>query len=225
MKQRLLIAGWTIVILGAGYLAGVWTERHSCKVPPPPQQLLGELSDKNAAAAAAVKPNTPAPAPNAARLASEIAKLGPQIDAFRQRMEQIDREMDQEIIQILRPEQMKHFQSLIDKGAANRARESAEAAKATPLTAQEIAEIQQRPLYKMLGIVVVPLRLEWNTRDLKLDETQREQLRQILLHRREKFLALVDSSPPPSLTLSRIAPMAQRLVDPAKPEEKTPPQK
>ena len=115
MKQRLLIAGWTIVILGAGYVAGVWTERHSCKVPPPPP-LLGELSDKKAAAA--VKPNTPAPPSNAARLAGEIAKLGPQIEAFRQRMEQIDREMDQEIVQILRPDQAKAFQSLVDKGVA-----------------------------------------------------------------------------------------------------------
>lgn len=223
MKQRLLIAGWTIVILGAGYFAGVWTERHSCKVPPPPQQLLGELSDKKAVAVA--KQNAPAPASNAARLANEIAKLAPEIENFRRRMEEIDREMDQEIAQILRPDQMKSFQTLIDKGVANRAKESAEATKATPLTAQEIAEIQQRPLYKMLGIVVVPLRLDWNTRDLSLDEPQREQLRQILLRRREKFLALVDSSPPPSLTLSRLAPMAQRLVDSSKAEAQKPEKK
>jgi len=36
--------------------------------------------------------------------------------------------------------------------------------------------------------------------------------------RREKFIELVDSAPPPSLMLSRLAPFAERLGTPAKPE-------
>jgi hypothetical protein len=35
--------------------------------------------------------------------------------------------------------------------------------------------------------------------------------------RREKFIELVDNAPPPSLMLSRLAPVAQRLGPPAKP--------
>jgi len=215
MKQRLLIAGWTIVILGAGYFAGVWTERHACKIPPPPQQqLLGELADKKTATSAP----KPAPPPNAAKIAAEIAKLRPEIDAFRARMEQIDREMDQDIEGILRPEQKGLFQKAVDAGVANRAKETAEATKSTPLTEQEINDLRQKPLYKMLGIVVVPLRLERYTHDLNLDDLQREKLREIFKARRQKFLDLIDSSPPPSLTLSRLAPMAQRLIDSSKTE-------
>ena len=45
---------------------------------------------------------------------------------------------------------------------------------------------------------------------------QKEKARGILVQRRDKFLALVDSSPPPSLTLSRLAPLAQRLGEPKK---------
>lgn len=218
MKQRLLIAGWTVVILGVGYVAGVWTERHACKVPPPPQQqLLGELADKKTASAAP----KPAPPPNAAKLAADIAKLRPEIDAFRARMEQIDREMDHDIESILRPDQKILFQKAVDAGVANRAKETAEATKATPLTEQEINDLRQKPLYKMLGIVVVPMRLEWYTRDLKLDDEQREKIRDIFKARRQKFLDLVDSSPPPSLTLSRLAPMAQRLVDPSKADDQS----
>lgn len=213
MKQRVLIACLTILVLGAGYLAGVWTERHSCKVPPPPQ-LLGELSTaKTATTPAAPKP---APVPKAAQLAAEIAKLRPEIEAFRERMREIDREMDQDIQGILRPDQKKVFEAMVKKYADLRAKEDADLNQSTPLTAEEITRLQQKPLYKMLAIVVVPMRLEWNTRDLNLDDAQREQLREILRHRRDKFIALVDSSPPPSLTLSRLVSVAQRLGEPKK---------
>jgi hypothetical protein len=208
MKQRLLIAFLTIVVFGAGYFGGVWTERHSCKVPPPPPRLLSELSSKPNAGNVAKQP---APAPNVADLANQIAKLRPQIDAFRARMEEIDREMDQDIDTILTPQQHQTFQGMIRYYADVRAKEDADLTRPVPLTPQEITELQQKPLYKMLAIVVVPMRLEWNARELKLDEEQREKLRHVLEARRAKFLALVDSLPPPTLGLSRLAAAAERL--------------
>ena len=210
MKQRVLIALLTVLVLGAGYLAGVWTERHACKVPPPPA-LLGELSTTKRPLPA--KNATPVPAPNAAQLASEIERLRPQIESFRARLEEIDHEMDHDIDAILTPAQRELFAAMIKHFAELRAKEDATNTLKTPLTGEEITALQQKPLYKMLSIVVVPLRLEWNVHDLKLDDEQREKLRVILLARREKFLALVDSSPPPSLTLSRLAPAAQRLIE------------
>jgi hypothetical protein len=52
-------------------------------------------------------------------------------------------------------------------------------------------------------------------RDYKLDAKQEAALRQLMLERREKFLALVDSTPYPTLKLTSLAASVQRLVDPA----------
>lgn len=209
MKQRVLIALLTIAVLGAGFFAGIWTERNACKVPKPPA-LLGELSTP---AQSKLSPTPAAPRANVGELAAEIEKLRPEIEKFRVRMLEIDREMDRDIDAILRPDQSEKFQAIVKYYADLRAKEAAAGTLSTPLTSEEITKLQQKPLYKMLSIVVVPMRLEWNTRDLNLDEQQREQLRKLLEKRREKFLALVDSSPPPSLTLSQLVPLAQRLVD------------
>jgi hypothetical protein len=38
----------------------------------------------------------------------------------------------------------------------------------------------------------------------------------LLTQRREKFLALVDTTPPPSISLSQLASQTQKLADPAK---------
>jgi hypothetical protein len=49
-------------------------------------------------------------------------------------------------------------------------------------------------------------------KDLKLTDAQQLKTRELLRDRREKFLAIVDSTPPPSIMLSRLAPAAQRLA-------------
>ncbi len=211
MNARVAIPLLTIAVFGAGYFAGSWVGRTRCEVPPPPPSLLGELSPSGNAEASASRPATPAP--NFSYLASQIERLRPEIEKFRTSMREIDREMDRRIAQILRPEQEAAFQELVRNGELYRAREDAESASSEPLTAEEVRELQQRPLQRLLSIVVVPMRLHWNTKQLKLDETQREQLREILEWRREQFIALVDQSPPPSLELSTLAPMAGRLVE------------
>lgn len=211
MQQRLLVALFTIVLLGAGYVAGVWTERDSCTVPPPPGPLLSELSKATPAPAARSAPHSP----EAAKLAAEIEELRPKIDAFRERLQQIDHELDADIDALLTPAQRQHYAELREERAKRRTKDSStDPNDPTPLTPEEISNLQQRPLYKMLGIVVVPIRLNWMIDTFDLDAAQTEKLRQLLVARREKFLALVDESPPPSLQLSRLAPVAQRLVDP-----------
>ena len=59
------------------------------------------------------------------------------------------------------------------------------------------------------------MRLDSLTRDYQLDDTQREIVRALLKERREKVIALIDSSPPPSVSLIRLAPFVQRLAQPA----------
>ena len=48
-------------------------------------------------------------------------------------------------------------------------------------------------------------------KDLKIDAAQQAKTNELLRARREKFLAIVDSTPPPSIMLSRLAPAAQRI--------------
>ena len=139
MKQRLLIAFLTMVVLGAGYVAGVWTERRSCKVPSPPA-LLGELSTSKRPAHA--KP-APKPAPNAAQLAAEIERLRPQIEEFRVRLNELDREMDRGIDEILTPSQRVKFAGIVKYYADLRAKEDAATSRGAPLTAEEITRLQQ----------------------------------------------------------------------------------
>jgi hypothetical protein len=142
MKQRVLIALLTIVVLGAGYATGIWTERHSCKVPKPPQ-LLGELSTAKPAPANSLEST---PAPDTAKLVAQIEQLKPEIEKFRVRMNQIDRELDRDIETILRPDQLEVFRGIVKKYADLRAQEAAANSLTTPLTPEVIVKLQQKPL-------------------------------------------------------------------------------
>lgn len=214
MKSRVFIALLTVVMFGAGYGARWWMDCSQCTVPPAPA-LLGELTTAKPAPAKAKNSNPEKP-PNAAKLAAEIERLRPQIEAFRTRMDQIDDELDQQVLALLKPEQKPLFDKMLKRRVEYREKEEAGITSDHLLTAEQIASLQQRPLYKLLAVVAVPQRLDWMATDLKLDDAQKEKAREILRERREKFLALIDSSPPPSLTLSRLAPLAKQLGEPKK---------
>lgn len=211
MKQRIALALLTVVIVTAGFFVGRWTERNGCRVPPPPSALLSELSSKDAKPAAST---TASPNAEAAKLAAEIERLHPQIEQFRARLEQIEQELNEGIEAMLNEEQKAKFAELVQRGAQARAQETAQSEITAPLTPDEIRDLQQRSLHKLLGIVVIGFRLEWNTKQLNLDDAQKRRLEELLKIRREKFIQLVDSSPPPSMKLSRLAPLARRLVNP-----------
>ena len=213
MTSRVFIASLTVVMFGAGYGARLFTERSRCAVPPPPA-LLGELTPKQEPAK--LKSSTPERPANAAKLAAEIERLRPNIEEFRARMEAMDDELDRQTLALLRPDQMPLWEKLLKRRVEYRKKEEAGISADRLLTAEQIASLQQRPLYKLLAVVVVPQKLEWTANDLKLDDGQKEKMREILRVRRDKFLALVDTSPPPSLTLSRLAPLAQQLGEPKK---------
>lgn len=216
MRSRVLIALLTIAVFGAGYFGGTWIERSRCPVPAAPA-LLGEMTmQKEPLTTAKSKPvENP---PNVAKLVTQLEKLRPEMENFRARMEQMDAQLDRELLAILRPEQLPLWEKLLKRRVEYREREEAGiAGRDDLLTSEQIASLQQRPLYKLLAVVVVPQRLDWLVNDLKLDEAQREQARIALHARRDKFLALVDASPPPSLMLSRLAPLAQRIGQPKKP--------
>lgn len=215
MKSRVVISLLTIAVFGAGYGARVWMDHNRCAVPPAPA-LLGELSPQKDPA----KKVSPDPAPNAAKLAAQLERLRPDMDKFRARMQELDEDLDQAILAVLRPDQMPLWEKLLKRRVEYTQREEAGITGDNLLTSDQISSLQQRPLYKLLAIVIVPQRLDWFAHDLKLDDDQRAKVGEALKLRREKFLALVDASPPPSLTLSRLAPLAQRLGQPAQPADK-----
>jgi hypothetical protein len=54
------------------------------------------------------------------------------------------------------------------------------------------------------------------TKEYSLDPAQQNQVRTLLALRRNKFVALLDSTPHPSIRLSRLAPLIERVSTPAK---------
>ena len=59
-------------------------------------------------------------------------------------------------------------------------------------------------------------RLEWLTKEYSLDAAQQTTTRSLLALRRNKFIALFDATPHPSIRLSRLAPQIERVAAPAK---------
>lgn len=209
MMPRLLAPVLTVILLAAGFFAGVWFEK-SRPLPPPPAPLMGEMAGSGLRLPPPPEHPGQHPPVNRQQLVAEIEKLRPQLEEFRQRMDQIDQDFDRDFQAILSPEQL-------GKQRAWQKRRDEHNAKFDPgamtqlLTDDEIIHLQERPLIYMLSRVVIALRLEGFTRELKLSEPQQARTRALLRERRDKFIALIDSFPPPSLTLSRLAPVAQRL--------------
>jgi len=201
MRQFLLVASITVVGFAAGVAAGVYYERHS-PLPAAPGQLGAELSGHRP------PPVGPTGRPiNRARLASEIAKLGPQIENYKERVDAIDTEFEHSLEAVLTPEQLtRHTERMKRRGSRDHPDDNA------MLTDDQIARIMQWSSYQILRTVVIDLRLQDLVKELKLDADQQDKVRMLLHHRRDEMIALVDSVPPPSITLLNLAPMVQRLA-------------
>jgi hypothetical protein len=221
MKQRAIVALLTVLIFGAGFGAGLWSERHR-PLPPPPAPLMGEFTsaqpaDKNVQAAEKKAIQATAPKPyNRAQLVADIEKLRPQIDAYRAQLETLDRDFDAAFTQVLNPEQRQILDARRVRDQKRRADfESKALATPMPLTEDEILRLRQRPFEIAFWKVSITGWLEQTTKDFKLDAAQQAAVRTLLLTRRDKFLALVDSIPPPTFKLTALAASIKPLIDPA----------
>jgi len=206
MRDRALAALLTAVVFAIGFGAGMWAERHR-PFPAPPGGLWSEFARRG--------PHVPQPV-NRAQLIEQIDTIRPQMEAFRARVNEIYGEFDREIETVLNPDQKVLYEK---KFRAQRGLLSppAPAADDKPLSDEQIEMLLQRPFRMLAYFVVIPMTLDRMTTDLSLDEAQRGKVKDFLRARREKFIELVDSSPPLSLMLSRLAPIAQRLAEPGKP--------
>jgi hypothetical protein len=218
MKLRLLIAVLTVLVFAAGFGASVWTQYH-CPLLAPPIMPLDEIRDSNFSVRVPLKD-----ASSIAQINAEIERIKPQIDAFRQKLDALRREFHQKIDALLTPDQHKKFEEMYkryEERRAERANSSLPAVESSPLRGSVLkVPFFAEPIEGMTSAIVVPLTLDHLTTELQLDDRQKAAVHQLLLERRERFLELIDSTPPPSIGLSRLAPIINQLAAPAASENK-----
>jgi hypothetical protein len=208
MNQRVFVALLTVGVFIAGYLSRMWTEPRPT-VPPAPAALTREFS-RPALTPAEKRSERQL---DRAKLVAEIQKLRPQIEAYSTQMQEIDSEFDREFAQLLSPAQREKFLASQKRWAE---RDAKRAAKRDLLSDEEIQREQDRSMTWVYWKVTVTPRLEMLTREYSLDANQQNATRALLTLRRNKFIALFDSTPHVSIRLSRLAPLIERVAAPAK---------
>jgi hypothetical protein len=208
MTQRIFVALLTVVVFMAGFAARIWTEPRA-PIPPAPAALAKEYA--RSVPATADKKNDRQL--DRAKLLAEIQHLRPEIDAFSGRVQEIEAEFDREFAQILRPDQKEKFIIYQKKWAERIAKRLA---KKDPLSDEDIQREKERPMTWIYWQVTVTPRLEILTKEYGLDAPQQSSTRALLSLRRNKYIALYDGTTHPSIRLSRLAPLIERVGAPAK---------
>ena len=208
MTQRLFVALLTVAVFVAGYAARIWTEPRA-PIPPAPAALAKEYVRAE-----------PAPADkkhdrqlDRAKLVDEIQQLRPQIEAFSGQVQEIEAEFDREFTQILRPDQKEKFLLNQKKWSDRLAKRMA---KRDPLSDEDIQREKERSMIWIYWQVTVTPKLEGLTKEYGLDAAQQNSTRAMLALRRNKFIALYDATTHPSIRLSRLSPLIERVGAPAK---------
>jgi hypothetical protein len=208
MTQRIIVALLTVAVFLAGYAARALTDRGG-PVPPPPPSLTQEFPRP----AAKVVTAKNAQKLDRVKLLAEIEKIRPQIVAYTAQVAEIDTGFDREFVAILDSEQQTKYRANKKKMADFDAKKKADTSL---LSDEDIDRERDRPLTDIYKQVTVTPRLEWLTKEYGLDAPQQAKVRAILALRRNQFIALLDSTAHPTIRLSRLAPLVQRVVAPPK---------
>jgi len=193
----------TALVFAAGYEAGRWRELNR-PLPPPPGPLMAEFSEHR------YGPQRPPPTQiNRADFMAEVARLNPQIEQFRKQMDGIYDQFERELDPLLTPEQR-----LLHAPRLKRRAEFRSANEKWPLNDEQLLRIMQWANAGMFRVITLQMGLGDLDREVKLEPSQREPVLALLRLRRDRFLALIDRTPPPSLALIHLAPYAQRLAAP-----------
>jgi hypothetical protein len=208
MKQSVLVALLTVLGFAAGFGARIWTE-HGSAMPPPPR-VGGEFTAKGGSS----EMKKPV---DRAELVTEIERLRPQIAAYSARIAELDADFDRSFEALLNPDQREQRLANQKKRAEKAAKDEPKvSADLTPLSDDQIDRLRQRPLYNVLRLISVKPKVEMLATEYKLDAAQQAKLHDALAIRREKFVELLDSTPAPTVRLSALAPVVQKLADPKK---------
>lgn len=203
MNQRVFVALLTVAVFVAGYAARLWTEPRAT-VPPAPAALAKEYA-RTSSTSADKKGEQQL---DRAKLLADIQKFRAQIVAYSTQVDEINAEFDREFAQLLHPAQREKFMANQKKKAE---RDAKRAADRSPLSDEEIQRAKDRPLTSTYWNVVVTPHLEWMTKEYSLDASQQTSVRALLALRRNKFIALYDATPHPSIRLSKLAPLIERV--------------
>jgi hypothetical protein len=211
MSQRVFVALLTIVVFVAGFATHAWLDRDE-RIPAPPAALAREMANAKAPTTEKAKKRV-----DRAKLVAEIQKLKPQIDAYTAQVQEIEAEFGRELEAILNPAQREKRIAYLKRREENDAKQFA---NKKPLTDDDIAKAQERPLTDIYWMITVTPVLERITKEYGLDPAQQTTVRSMLVLRRNKFIALFDASPHPGVRMSRLAPLLERVLE-KKPEPKS----
>lgn len=201
MTQRVFVGLLTAVVFVAGYFTRALTERGQ-PVPPPPAALARELAPGSKDAGKS-KHDV-----DRAKVLADIQKLRPQIDAYIAQVQEIEAEFDREFNALLNPKQLEKRTAYLKRRAEMEAKRVADR---EPLSDEAIQRERERPLTDIYWMITVTPRLERLIKEYELTEEQQTRTRSLLSARRNKFIALFEATPHPSLRLTRLAPMTQRV--------------
>jgi hypothetical protein len=195
MRGNVLVVLATVALFVAGLFVGVWTER-SRPLPPPPEGPMNEFLHAGGAMPAPAAPrqkwfvegNGPGgrPAVSPQELRKRLDLLIPQIADFQQRVEAIEQQFRTAFNSILTADQKQKLDTITKRLASFPDPLPGCAPGMGPIF---VSMVIYRPTYEHLS------------EDLTLDAQQQHQLMDLLIQRRNKLLALVDATPPPSFKL------------------------
>jgi hypothetical protein len=199
MKDNLQVIVTTVALFVAGLVVGIWTQRTG-PLPPPLIGPMGEFVTFRGQGIGPVPSPLPPPMvlkvapsgqepPNPEEIRKLTAELMPQIEAFQKQLSSIEAEFRSAFEGILTSEQKGKLGAILERLAGFPGPLPGCGPEMGPVF---VSTIIYRPIYERLS------------KDLDLTESQKQKLSQLLLERRNKLLALLDKTPPPSFKLGEM---------------------
>ncbi len=224
MSERLQVVATTVVVFLLGLGVGIWTQRMRA-MPPPPITPMGEFGPLIHGGFGPPPPPawmlgfTHGPPISPDEMRSRIEALEPQIAGFRHSVEAIEKGFRQQLDALMTPDQRHKLTDL--------------EASIPPAPANFSLSVEGGPFGSMpppplplpgcageAGNLFVPMviyrpALDRLTEVLHLNPQQHNRGKALMIERRNRLLALVDETPPPSFKLGRIFEESAPVISPA----------
>jgi hypothetical protein len=235
MKEQFHIVLITVGLFAAGLVAGVWTQR-TRPVPPPPAPVLGEfgsLPPSGFSGFGVFARSLPEHAAVITRMNARIAELEPKIEEFQASVDAIERSFLNDLKGVLTAEQRQKLASLRSQqpGGPMILGPPPFPGPSPPLVAG-FGPLPPPPLrlemgghpfvppfpiggWLLMSMIIYQPALDHLSAELHLDPAQQAAVKQLMVERRSKLLALIDRNPPPTLGFGDALPWTASVSPPA----------